>query len=48
MDNVICWGSPFPLQQSIFDCVYVMAVGDSHAEDVGIRCFDSLSEKEDK
>ena len=43
MDNVGCFGSPIPLQQSLFDCSYVMAVGDSHAEDVGVRCFDSLS-----
>ena len=44
MDNVYCNGSPYPLQQSLFECAYVMAVGDSHSEDVGVRCFDSLSE----
>lgn len=44
MDNVGCSGSPYPLQQSLFDCRYNMAVGDGHNEDVGVRCFDSLSE----
>lgn len=43
MDNVGCFGSPFPLQTNLLQCSYIMAVGDGHNEDVGIRCFDSLS-----
>ena len=44
MDNLGCYGSPIPLQGSLTDCPYIMAVGDSHSEDAGIRCFDSMSQ----
>lgn len=39
LDNVACSGS----EANVFDCVFVMAQGDYHSEDIGVKCFDQKS-----
>lgn len=41
LDNVFCSGN----EADLFSCSYVMAQGDSHAEDVGVKCFETTSQQ---
>lgn len=44
MDNLGCTGS----EASLFDCKYVFPRGDTHNEDIGVRCFNTTSECSNK